>query len=358
MKTLRRVALALAAGAMGLALGGAAAGSTSKSRPKIRHIQGRIEALALDGSRIAYDVGPQGVANKVLVWNVSTGKTTTVSGKHTRSADDSSTGSGVIQLAIAGSRVAWLVNVGGNTEGDDYLYSSSVTKPKEREVATEQRLGESCPGRSQTNCAGQWLGGLVASGNLIALNRWTTDAAGSVIDGGLYVLSGTTMKTVANGGITVEAASADGGRVAVLHPGIGVVVYSSAGMFLLTVSVPSAAATALGGHNLAVLTTTRQLEIWDTRTAKLRKTFAVAGSPKQPPGNLDVQGNIAIYATGPSLHAVNLSSGKDRAIGKLRGSVAFAHVSSAGVVYSTGRFRSKGTLVFLPFARVAAAVSG
>ena len=238
MKTLRRVALALAAGAMGLALGGAAAGSTSKSRPKVRHIQGRIEALALDGSRIAYDVGPQGVANKVLVWNVSTGKTTTVSGKHTRSADDSSTGSGVIQLAIAGSRVAWLVNVGGNTEGDDYLYSSSVTKPKERQVATEQRLGESCPGRSQTNCAGQWLGGLVASGNLIALNRWTTDAAGSVIDGGLYVLSGTTMKTVANGGITVEAASADGGRVAVLHPGIGVVVYSSAGMFLLTVSVP------------------------------------------------------------------------------------------------------------------------
>src|SRR5438552_10635093 len=133
MKTLRRVALALAAGAMGLALGGAAAGSTSKSRPKVRHIQGRIEALALDGSRIAYDVGPQGVANKVLVWNVSTGKTTTVSGKHTRSADDSSTGSGVIQLAIAGSRVAGLVNVGGNTEGgntegDDYLDPPAVTK--------------------------------------------------------------------------------------------------------------------------------------------------------------------------------------------------------------------------------------
>src|SRR5438105_15071098 len=104
MKTLRRVALALAAGAMGLALGGAAAGSTSKSRPKVRHIQGRIEALALDRSRIAFDVGPQGVADEVLVWNVSTGKTTTGSGTRTRSADDPSTGSRAIQPAIAGLR--------------------------------------------------------------------------------------------------------------------------------------------------------------------------------------------------------------------------------------------------------------
>jgi hypothetical protein len=72
--------------------------------------------------------------------------------------------------------------------------------------------------------------------------------------------------------------------------------------------------------------------------------------------NLDVQGNIVIYTTG-SLHAVNLSNRKDRVIGNLHGGVGLARASSAGVVYSTGRFRSKGTLVFLPWARVAAAVS-
>ena len=33
-------------------------------------------------------------------------------------------------------------------------------------------------------------------------------------------------------------------------------------------------------------------------------------------------------------------------------------MSTAGVVYSTVRYRSKGTLVFLPSGRVAAAVAG
>jgi len=315
------------------------------------------EALAVDGSRIAYDVGPESVANKVLVWNVRTGKTTTVSGKHTRKADSTGTGSGVLQLAIAGSRVAWLVNLGGNTEGDDYVYASSVTKPKERHVATEMRSGDSCsggPSSANPSCAGTWLGGLVGSGTLIALNRWTTDSQGAVIDGGLYVLSGTTMKSAVTGGVTVKAASADGGRVAILHPGEGVVVYSSAGKFLLTVSVPSTEATALSGHKLAVLTTTGQLEVWDTRTAKLTKTLSVHGT--QTPGNLDVQGNIAIYTMGRSLHVVNLSSGKDRVLGKLSGAIGQARIGTAGVVYCTARFAGKGTLVFVPMARVVAAV--
>jgi hypothetical protein len=78
----------------------------------------------------------------VLVWNARTGKTTKVSGRQTRGADDSSTGSGVFGLAVAGPRVAWLVNVGGNTEGDDYLFASSVANPKERRVASVTRTGD------------------------------------------------------------------------------------------------------------------------------------------------------------------------------------------------------------------------
>jgi hypothetical protein len=146
--------------------------------------------------------------------NICTGKTTRVGGD-TDKADGTSTGSGVFELAIAGSRVAWIVNLGGNTRGDDYLYASSVSKPKERNVVTTFRFGDSCPGREQSNCTGPWLGGLVGSGNLIALNRWTTDS-GSVTRGELDVLGGTKMNQIATGAATVEAASADGGRVAVL----------------------------------------------------------------------------------------------------------------------------------------------
>jgi hypothetical protein len=160
----------------GLVLVAGAAGTTTTNAATARGTQGRIEALALDGGRVAYDVGSTtGRANnKVLVWDVRTGKTTKVSGKHTATADASSTGAGVFGLAIAGSRVAWMVNEGGNLEGDDYLFTSSVTKPKERQLVSDIRYGDNCPGRSQALCAGNWLGGLVGSGNLIALNRWTT----------------------------------------------------------------------------------------------------------------------------------------------------------------------------------------
>jgi hypothetical protein len=136
MTRLRSVVLVFAAGTIGLALAATATGTTATSPTKIRHTQGALEALAIDGNRIAYDVGSTlgKNNNKVLVWNVRTGKTTTVSGKRTRTVDDSSTGSGVFQLAIAGTRVAWLANVGGNSEGDDYLFTSSVTTPEGAEA--------------------------------------------------------------------------------------------------------------------------------------------------------------------------------------------------------------------------------
>jgi WD40 repeat protein len=358
MKKLHVAFLVLASGLLsGLTLVASAGGTTATDSAQIRHLKVPVEALAIDGNQIAYDAGSAlGKAdNKVLVWNIRTGKTTRVSGAHTDKADGTSTGSGVFELAIAGSRVAWIVNLGGNTEGQDYVYASSVSKPKERMVWTTFRFGDSCPGREQSNCTGPWLGGLVGSGNLIALNRWRTDS-GSVTRGELDVLSGTKMKQVATGAATVEAASVDGGRVAVLRSDGTVGVYSSAGKLLRTVSPSSAEALALSGHNLVVLTKTRTLELYDTRTGALKKTLSVHGAAKTPV-NLDVQGNIAIYTTG-SLHAVNLSSGKDRVIGTLRGGVGLARMSTAGVVYSTVRSRSKGTLVFLPSGRVAAAVAG
>lgn len=54
------------------------------------------------------------------------------------------------------------------------------------------------------------------------------------------------------------------------------------------------------------------------------------------PGSLDVQGQIAIYSVGSSVNA---------------------RIGSAGVVYGNSPYASKGTLVFLPLARVTAAVS-
>ena len=357
MKRLSSLLGVLAVGAVGLAAAQVALGRVSTSPAKTRHVTGRIEALAIDGNRIAYDVGSTlGKANnKVLVWNVLTGKTTTVSGKHTADADESSTGSGVFELAIAATRVAWMMNEGGNLEGDDYLLTSSTTKPHERQVAMEQRLGENCPGRSQPGCEGDWLGGLVGSGSLLAVNRWTTDGNGALAGGGLYLIDGTKLKQI--GGVdTVQAAAADGGRVLVLRSDGTVAMYSSSGALLRTVTPSSAGAVALSGHNLVVLTKTRTLELYYAPSGSGLKSFPLHGS--QAPGNLDVQRNLAIYSAGGSVHALNLGNGKDRVVGKLRGGIGLARIGTGGVVYTNSSLASKGTLVFAPWARVAAAVAG
>src|ERR1043166_10032691 len=105
MKRLTGMVLVLAAAAIGLLPAASATGTTATSPIETRHVQARIEALAIDGNRVAYDVGstPGKANNQVLVWDVRTGKTTAVSGKETRTMDDSSTGSGVFQLAIPGT---------------------------------------------------------------------------------------------------------------------------------------------------------------------------------------------------------------------------------------------------------------
>jgi hypothetical protein len=51
-----------------------------------------------------------------------------VSGKGTCGADSTSTGAGVRELAVAGPRVAWIVNLGGNTQSGDSLYTASLAR--------------------------------------------------------------------------------------------------------------------------------------------------------------------------------------------------------------------------------------
>jgi hypothetical protein len=373
MSNLRTVSIAVIVGVVGLALVAGAAGKASVAT-RVRHLQAPIEALALDGSRIAYDVGSTttGGKNKVLVWNVHTGWTRKVSGPKTAAADSTSTGSGVLQVALAGSRVAWLVNEGGNLEGDDYLFTSSTTKSKERQVATETRTGDACsggPSEANPGCAGTWLGGVVGAGKLIAVNRWTTDSGGAVSGGGLYVLDGSKLKQIATGADTVKASAVDGGRVAVLRSDGKIGLYSSSGTPLRTVSPSNAVQIALSGHELVVLTSTRSIDLYDTRTGSLQKTLPVHGQAKRMPGNLDVQGEVAIY-TMNTLHAspaqgvvraVNLSSGADHIVGKLRGTVTEAQIDKAGLAYAGNGYGSsygKGTVVFKPFERIAAAVGG
>ena len=354
MNLVKRLAPVFALPLVAFFLFASAAATTTSTTHK--SAGGKLNAVAMDGALVAYDIGnafsPSGPGNKVLVWNVLTGKTTKLSGRITDQADGTSTGHGVRELAIAGQRVVWIINQGGNTESGDYLFTAAVAKPTEKRLVSVRRTGD-----VMGVLTGSWIGGLVGSENLLAVNRWATDATGTVTRVGLSLIGAYNLRRIATDSSTMLAQSADAGRIAVLRSDGSVGLYSAAGSLLWTVTPSSAQQVAVQGNYLVVLTKTRTLAVYNSRTGSLLKTLPVRG---RSPQNLDVQANVAVYTVGRELHVVHLKTGKDRGLATMSHGIKFAQIEASGVVYA-GNVRqgtkTLGTLTYVPFARVAAAVS-
>jgi hypothetical protein len=87
-----------------------------------------VSALAFDAGRVAYASGRSaGDCNRVQVWNLSTRGVTTF--PRPTSCVQTSTGSGVSGLAIAGTRVLWAHYIGGNFR-EWTLWTATTTKTK------------------------------------------------------------------------------------------------------------------------------------------------------------------------------------------------------------------------------------
>jgi hypothetical protein len=300
----------------------------------------------MDGSHIAYDVaaryGSRTRCNSVYVWNVASGETTRVSGRPTCSADNTSTGAGVRELALAGGRVAWIVNKGGNSESGDYLYVSTVARPGERVLATAFRTGD-----TSGVLTGNWLGGLVGSGSFLALDHWSTDSSGAVSSAHLRRI-GSRLADLAEGAETMTARSTDGRQVAVLHADGTVGLYSTHGVLLRTVAPSSAVEVALRRDYLAVLTKTRTLEVFNSHSGrKLRSCHVVAGA-----AHLDVAAGLAAYAAGRRVHVVRLSTGRSVFGARANATVSAVQLEPAGLAYALQHGDRPGRIVFVPTRRV------
>jgi hypothetical protein len=309
----------------------------------------------MDGSRVAYDVageyGSRHPCNEIYVWNVDRKTTTRVSGRRTCGADNTSTGSGVRELALAGDRVAWIVNQGGNSESGDYLYMTSVARPHERVLASAFRTGS-----VDGILTGNWLGGLVGSRSFLGVDHWATDTSGSVSSARLQRI-GARLSDLARGTGTMLAKSADGKLVAVLREDGSVGVYSTGGQLLRTVT-PTKRATevAVRGDYLAVLTTADTLEVYNSHSGRRLHTWRVARGAR----SLDVSSGFATYAA-PFLsggyarvHIRRLKSGRDRVLVTTPTQLVGVRLEPRGLVYAFNRIApgQPGTVVFVPMARV------
>lgn len=334
--------------------------------PLRKNTSSQIEALAMNGSRVAYDVSarftsPRRRCNTVYVWNTATQATTAMSGKGTCNADVTSTGAGVRELKVAGLRVAWIVNQGGNSESDDYLYTSSLPRPKERKLGSAVRTGEVmgglvCGGRHSAGLAGPWIGCLVGAGKFLAVNRWTTDESGHVTAARLQSI-GANLRTIVSGSDSMDAVATDGKQVAVLRAGGGVALYTAGGQLLRTVTPTSPKEVALRGDYLVVLTTANRLEVYNSHSGKLLHTWRAAKGARY----LDVSSKLVAYAAPlpggwylRAVHLLSLPTGKDRVLAKTSPQIVGVQLEPAGLVYAVNRTGSSGVgyLAFTPMNRL------
>jgi len=327
------------------------AGATPAAVAHVKNTSGWIEAIGMDGPRIAYAVKGGSTCTKVFAWNVLTGSAARVSGAGTCSADSTSTGRGVTQIAVAGTRIAWIVNMGGNTESADVLYSASVPKPREKLVATVLRTGD-----VDGALAGGWLGGLVGGGDRIAVDQFATSAAGTIVKATLRRLDGQ-LTTIAAGSGTLRAAALDGHRIAVLRADQKVALYDTeTGRLLLTVTPSSAREVALRKDYVVVLTRTRTIEIFNARTgAPVRALRVAAGAAK-----LDAHSGIAAYAVGRTVHLLRLSDGKDVVLATAPRAIAALQLEAPGIAYAYNTVRGTrdvGNLAFVPIRRATSLLS-
>lgn len=318
------------------------------AKPKLVTTKGAIEALAMDGRRIAYDLEARDLGcNTLHVWDAPVGADVVVSGAGTCEADSTSTGSGVREIAVGGNRVAWIVNLGGNTESVDTLYTALVGGVKEKKLAQAERTGD-----IDGELVGDWIGNLAGDGNLIAVNRWKT-LQGGIQDGQQIVKVGAGLSTVFLGSGALNVRAVDTGRVAV-HNGRAVFVRDAAGG-LVTSFQPAATPrdVALRKDFVVVLTAAHALEIHDALSGALIDTIPV------PPGgrNLDVHANIATFVVGKTIRAVRLATKKQATIAVAPKAIVDAQIDDAGLVYAynpvTG-VKGVGKLVFLPLSLVQA----
>ena len=114
---------------LGALLPAIAAGAASRSVTA----PGPVTALALDGARVAYaSARSSGDCDRVRIWNLRTGTVTRLG--RTTQCVETSTGTGIAAVSIAGSRVLWLHYTGGNIR-EWSLFTATTASPRPRRLS-------------------------------------------------------------------------------------------------------------------------------------------------------------------------------------------------------------------------------
>jgi WD40-like Beta Propeller Repeat len=316
-----------------------------------------LRGVATDGSRaIPYIYSESSHGGRAVVWNATARRTV----RTPRLCASSG-------LVLAGKRLAWLCYDSGNT-----FFATALET---------LRLGARRPTFVTENIAyaeegGDTIGNLVGRGSTIAFTTYhgtqrtpkawlllprphrgrkcprNSDLHGSRSRPVCLRLAG------AAGGITT---SVDAGRVLTVAPSGLVRLLSTRDRVLRSWSLgPGIVNARLRGRTLAVQQRV-SLVVYDASTGEKKRTLPLAVNEGLPPYLLDVQGDLAAYATGGAIHLLRLSSGRDAALA-IPGAAPWldARLEPGGlfVTWNQMYHRRRGRLAFVPLRIVETRLNG
>ena len=329
---------------------------------KVKHADGPVWSVAIDGPRVAYASG-----GLIHVWNVSTGVTSVITGRYGNALHTANAS----QIAIAGKRVAWIKDQQfGNTEEGEKLYTAAMGG-KARLIDHVYRYARD--DASQTN--GGWIEGVVGSGNVLAVSTWHSNGTVAT-DQQLSLITPGGLGPLAGGPESIVSQAVDNGHIADLQTSpwstsTSADIYSSGGDPLAEIPLASAQEIALTGNQLVVMTPppVPTLEIYDWTTGALVHTWPVQGAASVPGPNqaahVEAYGGLVLYSVysqyvggNETLHVLDPATGTDAVVGTVKGFGSNREwtIGSHGLVYVLNSPANSVTghrkLMFVPTAKL------
>jgi hypothetical protein len=286
----------------------------------------RIERLAVDGSRVAMVFADTGDANCVELWESASGRVT----RFLR-------GCGSLELALAGTRAAWLTYEQGN-----HLYLDIATASPSRPgpvglagLATGGNL--SCtPG----SCPYAGEGDLRGDGSLLVFDTWSQKGGPceavqcfreDKMQGTLWRAVGDRTVKIRSERAGLTALGADDGRIAALRSDGPVEVVAANGSLLRSVRFkPRAVQAAVLTGDALVVQTGKSIVAFSVGKGKLRHTWRLPHGARLQ----GAQGGLAVYLSGRIVHLLRLADGRDATIRPPGQGAVQATIGSAGLFYS------------------------
>jgi hypothetical protein len=288
---------------------------------------GRIEALAMDGPRVAVAVAGGRLCDRIVYWNIPWRYAARITD------DDAPTcrrPGPVISLSLGGLRAVWAKRSGGTTM---VLGASSVD--------CVENLVSRGPARTRGGTSEA-----VTAGDGAVLAYAQTRTNGSV----LGIVAGDMHGVpIATGGYEIREVAVDADLIAARRDDGVVDIRRADGALLQSIRRANARAIALRATKLAVLTRDGTLDVYDVATGIRERRWRV---PTGVRPTLDLHHGIAVLATARTVVAIRIADGRRARLATSDG-LGGAQIESPGAAYWANH-GGRGVVKFIPFAAIEA----